>query len=53
MTTGFAKVLFIEMISIGLQKMFDTSDHQTLIKKLKCVGFSKKIGFWFKSFLSE
>ena len=41
------------MILIDLQKAFDTIDHQTLIKKMKCLGFSKNVLAWFKSYLSE
>ena len=40
-TTGFKKGLFTRMILIGLQKAFDTFDHQTLLKKTKYLGFSK------------
>ena len=51
-TTGFEKGLFTGMISIDLQKAFDTIDHQILIKKMKCLGFSKNVIAWFKSYLS-
>ena len=41
------------MILIDLQKAFDTIDHQVLIKKMKCLGFSKNVIAWFKSYLCE
>ena len=41
------------MILIDLQKAFDTIDHQTFIKKMKYLGFSKNVIAWFKSYLSE
>ena len=52
-TTGFKKGLFTGMIFINLQKTFDTTDHQILIKKMKYLGFSKNVIAWFKSYLSE
>ena len=52
-TTGFEKGLFTGMILIDLQKAFDTTDHQILIKKMKYLGFSKNVIGWFKSYLSE
>ena len=42
-TSGFEKGLFTGMILIDLKKALDTTDHQILIKKMKCLGFSKKI----------
>ena len=52
-TTGFEKGLFIGMIMINLQKVFDSTDHQILIKKMKYLGLSKNVIAWFKSYLSE
>ena len=42
-TTGFEKGLFTGMILIELQKAFGTIDHPILIKKMKYLGFSKKV----------
>ena len=52
-TTVFEKGFFTGMTLIDLQKAFDTNDHQTFIKKMKYLGFSKKLIAWFKSHLSE
>ena len=52
-TTGFEKGLFTRMVLIDLQKVFDTIDHQTLLKKMKYLGFSKNTITWFKSYLCE
>ena len=41
------------MILIDLQKVFDTIDHQILLKKMKYLGFSKNAIIWFKSYLCE
>ena len=41
------------MVFIDLQKEFDTTDHQLLIKKMKYLGFSKNLIAWFKLYLSE
>ena len=41
------------MMLIDLQKAFDTIDHQTLLKKMKYLGFSKNTITWFKSYLCE
>ena len=41
------------MILINLQKVFDTIDHQILLKKMKYLGFSKNTITWFKSYLCE
>ena len=41
------------MILIDLQKAFDTTDHQILLKKMKYLGFSKNTIAWFKSYLCE
>ena len=37
------------MIFIDLQKAFDTTDHQILLKKMKYLGSSKNTITWFKS----
>ena len=47
------KGLFTGMVSIDLQKVFDTTDHQILLKKVKYLGFSKNTIAWFKSYLCE
>ena len=52
-TTGFEKGLLTEMILIYLQKTFETTDHRTLLKKMKYLGFSKNTITWFKSYLCE
>ena len=52
-TPGFEKGIFTGMILIDLQKAFDTIDHQTFIKKMKYLGFSKNVIAWLKSYLSE
>ena len=41
------------MISIDLQKAFDTTDHQILLKKVKYLGFFKNTATWFKSYLCQ
>ena len=41
------------MILIDLQKAFDTTDHQILIKIINYLGFSKNVIAWFKSYLSQ
>ena len=41
------------MVLIELQKVFDTTDHQHLLKKMKYLGFSKNTITWFKSYLCE
>ena len=52
-TTRFEKGLFTGMILIGLQKTFDTIDHQVLLQKMKYLGFSKNAIAWFESYLCE
>ena len=39
------------MILIDLQKAFDTTDYQILLKKMKYLGFFKNTVTWFKSYL--
>ena len=41
------------MVLIDLQKVFDTIECQTLLKKMKYLGFSKNTIAWFKSYLCE
>ena len=41
------------MTLIYLQKTFETTDHRTLLKKMKYLGFSKNTITWFKSYLCE
>ena len=35
-----------------LQKAFDTIDHEILLKKIGCIGFSENVISWFESYLS-
>ena len=51
--TSHLKGLFIGIILIDLQKAFDNTDHQILLKKKKYLGFSKNSVTWFKSYLCE
>ena len=37
----------------GLQKPFDTLDHDVLFEKIECMGFKKPVIKWFKSYLSN
>ena len=46
-TTGSEKDLFPGMVLIDLQKVFDTTDHQILLKKMKYLGFTKNTITWF------
>ena len=39
-------------MSIDLQKVFDTIDHETVLKRMGCIGFSEKVFSWFESYLS-
>ena len=39
------------MILIGLQKAFDTTNHDILLQKLYAIGFSKHSLNWFRSYL--
>ena len=51
--TGFESGLYTGLILIDLQKAFDTINHDTLISKMKHLGFSKEATLWFKSYLSN
>ena len=48
---GLDKGLMTAMILIDLQKAFDTTDHDVLLKKLYAIGFSKHTVNWFQSYL--
>jgi len=50
---GFEKSLYTGMVSIDLQKAFDTIDHDIFLKKLKCLGFAESSIDWFKSYLES
>ena len=39
-------------MSIDLQKVFDTTDHEIVLKKMGCIGFSEKVISWFEPYLS-
>ena len=41
------------MILIDLQKAFDTIDHEILLEKMICLGFSKEVIKWFKCYLTN
>ena len=43
---------YTDLILIDLQKTFDTIDHEILLKKMECIGFSEKVILWFESYLS-
>ena len=51
--TSFESGLHAGMILINLQKASDTVNHNTLLKKMKFMGFSEKTTKWFKSYLSN
>ena len=50
---GFDNGLFTGMILIGLQKAFDTIDHNILLEKLKVNGFCDDTVSWFHSYLTD
>ena len=50
---GFDKGLMTGMILIDLQKIFDTIDHDILLKNLSAIGFSNHTIGWFRSYLSN
>ena len=39
------------MVLIDLQKVFDTVNHDILLKKMEFIGFSEETTKWFKSYL--
>ena len=50
---GFDRGLMTGMILTDLQKSFDTTDHDLLLKKLKAIGFSNDTVDWFIPFEFE
>ena len=46
-TTGSGKDLFTGMVLVDLQKVFDTTDQQILLQKMKYLGFTKNTISWF------
>ena len=50
---GAEKKKHTGMILIDLQKAFDTLDHDILLQKMKCIGFSDTVVAWFRSYLSD
>ena len=49
--TGFESGLYTSMILIDLQKVFNTVNHNILLKKMEFIGFSEETVKWVKSFL--
>ena len=49
---GFESGKYTGLILIDLQKAFDTIDHEILLKKIGCIGFSENVISWFESYLS-
>ena len=49
----FESGLHTGMIIIDLQKAFHRTNHETLINKMKFLGFSNNVILWFKSYLSH
>ena len=41
------------MISMDLQKAFNTLDHKILVEKMACLGFKTSVIKWFGSYLSS
>ena len=52
-TIGLNKGPSTGMILIDLQKAFNIFDHESLLKKMKHLGFSENVFGWFKSYLCE
>ena len=48
--TGFEFGLYTGMTLINLQKVFDTVNHDILLKKMEFIGFSEETTKWFKYF---
>ena len=51
--TGFESGLYTIMIHIDLQKTLGAFNHEILINKTECLGFSKDIILWFEPYLSN
>ena len=51
--TGMDKQMHTSMISVDLQKAFDTLDHGVLLEKMKYFGFQTSVIKWFESYLSN
>ena len=47
---GFEQGWMTGMILIDLQKAFDTIDHDILLEKMHCLGFSEPTIQWFRSY---
>ena len=50
---GFGKGMMTGMILIDLQKVFDTIDHDIVLRKLLAIGFLKHAVDGFRSYLSN
>ena len=50
---GFEQGWMTGMILIDLQKAFDTIDHDILLDKMHCLGFSEPTMQWFRSYLTN
>ena len=53
LSEGFDSGLLTGMILIDLQKAFDIIDHNILIEKMKCMGFSNGVTKWLEYYLSK
>ena len=51
--TGFDSGLLTGMILIDLQKAFDATNHDILLRKMASLGFSNHSIKWFQSYLSN
>ena len=51
--TGLESGLYTDMILIHLHKAFDKINHEILINKIECLGFSKNFILWSKKYLSN
>ena len=52
-TKGFDSGLLTVMVLINLQKVFDTIDHNILIKKIHFLSFTDETIKWYTSYLSN
>ena len=50
---GFEQGWMTRMILIDLQKAFDSIDHDILLEKMHCLGFSEPTIQWFRSYLTN